>query len=141
MLSDNLIRLRKTRGWTQDDLAAKIRVSRQTVSKWETGESMPNLVQSKQLAELCDISLDDLVNYEGGSHALPIPPRGKHAFGLVTVGDKGQIVIPAAARRTFGLKPGDRLLLLGDEEQGLALVREDAFLEILASVRDRPDAR
>lgn len=49
-------------------------------------------------------------------------PEGKHLFGLVKIGDKGQIVIPKEARDVFGLKPGDQLLLIGDEKQGMALV-------------------
>ncbi len=52
-------------------------------------------------------------------------PKGKHLFGLVKIGEKGQILIPKEARDIFGLKPGDKLLLLGDEEQGLALVKAD----------------
>ena len=49
-------------------------------------------------------------------------------FGLVTVGDKGQIVIPVRARRIFGISPGDQLMVLGDEDHGLALVNADLFL-------------
>ena len=53
---------------------------------------------------------------------MPEAPIGKHLYGMVKVGEKGQIVIPADARKTFGIKPGDSLLMLGDEEQGLALL-------------------
>ena len=49
-------------------------------------------------------------------------PKGKHVFGTVTVGTKGQIVIPKKARDLFGITPGDTLLLLGDETQGLAII-------------------
>lgn len=49
-------------------------------------------------------------------------PEGKYLFGLVKIGDKGQIVIPKEAREVFGLKPGDQLLMVGDIKQGLALV-------------------
>ncbi|MFA5766133.1 MAG: AbrB/MazE/SpoVT family DNA-binding domain-containing protein, partial [Bacilli bacterium] len=49
--------------------------------------------------------------------------KGKHIFGAVKVGEKGQIVIPKKARDIFNIKPGDNLLLLGDEEQGLAIVK------------------
>lgn len=57
-------------------------------------------------------------------------PKDKHVFGLVKVGDKGQIVIPKEARVVFGIKPGDSLLMLGDEQQGLALVQSKRFMEL-----------
>ena len=47
------------------------------------------------------------------------------------MGDKGQIVIPANARKIFDIQPGDNLLILGDEEQGLAILKEKKFLEQL----------
>ncbi len=53
-------------------------------------------------------------------------PDGKYAW-TATVGEKGQIVIPKQARDLFGIKPGDTLLLLGDEEQGIAIPRKEAF--------------
>lgn len=56
--------------------------------------------------------------------------RGKHIFGVVKVGERGQIVIPKQAREIFSIKPGDGLLVLGDEEQGLALVKNEVFLSM-----------
>jgi len=53
-------------------------------------------------------------------------PQGKHAW-TAKVGEKGQIVIPKEAREIFGINPGDTLLLLGDEAQGIAIVNNDAF--------------
>lgn len=50
-------------------------------------------------------------------------PKGKHIFGTVKVGEKGQIVIPKEARKIFDIKPGDSLLVLGDEEQGIGIVK------------------
>ena len=47
-------------------------------------------------------------------------PRGKYAW-TVTVGEKGQIVIPKQAREVFGIKPGDTLVVLGDTKRGLAI--------------------
>ena len=49
-------------------------------------------------------------------------PKGKHIFGTVKVGERGQIVIPKEARELFDINPGDTLLVLGDEEQGIAVV-------------------
>lgn len=56
-------------------------------------------------------------------------PEGKFAW-TVTVGEKGQFVIPKQARELFGIKPGDTLLLLGDLERGIAIPPKAAFEEI-----------
>ena len=57
-------------------------------------------------------------------------PPGKFFFGLVKVGEKGQIVIPKKARDVLEIKPGDSLLVLGDVQQGLALVRSDRVVAL-----------
>ena len=56
-------------------------------------------------------------------------PKGKYAW-TATVGEKGQIVIPKQARDLFGIKPGDTLLLLGDEKRGIAIPPKGAFAEL-----------
>ncbi len=56
-------------------------------------------------------------------------PEGKYAW-TATVGEKGQIVIPKKARELFGIKPGDTLLLLGDEQRGIAIPPKGAFEEL-----------
>ena len=52
-------------------------------------------------------------------------PRGRHVFGTVRIGEKGQIVSPKGARELFGIRPGDTLLVLGDEETGIIVTRPD----------------
>lgn len=59
-------------------------------------------------------------------------PKGKHIFGTVKIGEKGQIVIPKEAREIFHMQPGDSLVVLGDEATGLALVKNDVFLSQVA---------
>ncbi len=59
-------------------------------------------------------------------------PEGKHIFGTVKVGEKGQIVIPKDAREIFGIQPGDSLVVLGDEATGLAIMKNDVFLSQVA---------
>lgn len=59
-------------------------------------------------------------------------PKGKHLFGTVRVGEKGQIVIPKSARSIFGIQPGDSLVVLGDEASGLALMKSDTFLAAIS---------
>jgi AbrB family looped-hinge helix DNA binding protein len=57
------------------------------------------------------------------------PPEGKRFYGAITVSDRGQIVIPADARRDFNIEIGEKLLVFGDLEQGLALVKTSTLLE------------
>ena len=80
--------------------------------------------------------MDDLVNYEQTDYGLGVPPRGKHMFGMVKVGDKGQIVIPAKARKLFQINPGDNLIVLGDEMQGIAMLKEENFLAMVNAFRE-----
>ena len=131
MFKDNLAQMRKVLQLTQEDVAEKLGVTRQSVAKWESGESVPDLDKCKQLAEIFGVSLDDLANYEPEENmGLGLPPKGKHLFGLVTVGDKGQIVIPAKARKIFDISTGDQLVVLGDEGQGLAMIKSENFLSL-----------
>lgn len=95
--NEKLIEIRKKQGLSQEELGMELQVSRQTISKWETGESLPDIERCKLLAEVLDVSLDDLVNYDkenSNNLGLGVPPKGKHVFGITKVGEKGQIVIP-----------------------------------------------
>lgn len=60
---------------------------------------------------------------------------GKYIFGVVKVGDKGQIVIPRDARRQYAIKSGDALLLLGDQN-GMALVKTQIFEDLVGQVME-----
>lgn len=128
MIGQNIHHLRTITAMTQEELAEKVGVARQTVAKWESGDAIPDLDNAAALAKLFGVSLDDLVNHDEESLGFPIPPRGKHIFGVVRMGERGQLVIPKRAREVFGLKPGSELLMLGDESQGIALQKvEDAL--------------
>ena len=137
MFHNNLVNLRKLKNLTQEDIAEKVGVSRQAIAKWEAGETVPDLDKCKILAELFGVSLDDLANYEPDENqGFNVPPKGKHLFGMVTVGDKGQIVIPAKARKLFDISAGDQLIVLGDEGQGLAILKSDRFLAFADALRN-----
>ena len=56
--------------------------------------------------------------------------EGKYIFGVVKVGDKGQIVIPKEARTVYNIKPGDALLMLGDQKE-MAQFKTDIFQSVL----------
>ena len=132
-----MLQLRKLHNLTQEDVAEKVGVSRQAVAKWESGETMPDLEKSRLLAETFGVSLDDLANFGPDKNLnVSVPPKGKHLFGVVTIGEKGQIVIPAKARKIFNLKAGDQLVVLGDETQGLALMKTEGFLSIAEIIRN-----
>ena len=132
MFKDNLIELRKFNNMSQEELAEKIGVSRQTLSKYETGESLPDIEKCSAIAKALGSTMDELVNYDREENCgVGIPPKGKYMFGMVKVGDKGQIVIPAKARKVFDIKPGDNLVILGDEEAGIAIIKEKDLLAMM----------
>ena len=64
-------------------------------------------------------------------------PKGKHVFGLVKVGERGQIVIPKQAREIFGIHAGDELMLIGDEESGLAILTSDQLTQVFRGILEQ----
>ena len=63
-LGNNLFQARKKAGLSQETVAERLGVSRQTISKWETDETVPDIYQSKKLAKLYHISLDELIEFD-----------------------------------------------------------------------------
>jgi AbrB family looped-hinge helix DNA binding protein len=61
------------------------------------------------------------------------PPEGKKFYGSVTVSERGQIVIPADARRDFNINAGDKLLVLGDIDQGIAIVTMESIRRMMSN--------
>ena len=141
-IAQNLMVLRQLHQLSQEEVAGRIGVSRQAVAKWETGQSVPDILNCDALAKLYDVELDDLLHYDQEQTGKSIPPRGKHLFGTVRVGERGQMVLPKQAREVFGIKPGDRLVVLGDENPehpGIALMKEEFFLGIARLVQTALD--
>lgn len=114
-IARNLAALRQLNKFSQEDVAERIGVSRQAVAKWESGQSVPDILNCDTLAKLYDVELNDLIRYDEEQTGISIPPRGEHIFGTVRVGERGQIVLPKKARDVFKIKPGDTLVVLGDE--------------------------
>lgn len=132
-IANNLSMLRQYHKYSQEEVAEHIGVSRQAVAKWETGETVPDILKCDALAEFYDVTLEDLIHYDYNKRKIPIPPKGKHLFGTVKVGERGQIVLPKKARDIFKINSGDILVVLGDESlehPGIALMKESFFLEI-----------
>lgn len=74
---------------------------------------------------------------------MAINKEGKHLFGLVKVGERGQIVIPKKARELFGLKAGDSMMVLGDESSqfpGIALIKNDIYVALIERIVATSDA-
>lgn len=63
-LGDSLSKARRKSGLSQEAVAEKLGISRQTVSKWETGETLPDIRQSKELALLYRLTLDELISFD-----------------------------------------------------------------------------
>ena len=128
MLKDNLIMLRKLNGYSQEQVAERIGISRQAYAKWENGLTAPDVEKASLLAKVYGISIDSLIDGSESNSASIIPPAppGKNIWGTVTVGERGQIVIPKAARDRFGFGSGVRLVVLSDEV-GIALVPAELF--------------
>lgn len=135
MINQNLAFLRNAHQYTLEYVAEKIGVSRQAVAKWENGETIPDLYNVMALAELYGVTIDNLVHHNQNQKGYAVPPIGKHIFGNVTVGERGQIVIPKKARDLFDFQPGENLIILGDEEQGgLALVKSSVFMKMAEEI-------
>ncbi len=128
MLKENLVILRNIHGYSQEEIAEKINISRQAYAKWETGATVPDIEKCSLLAAVYGVTIDSLIKAEtaDGIGTIPPAPKGKNIWGSVTVSDRGQIVIPKDARDKFGLTGGTRLVVLSDEE-GIALIPAERF--------------
>lgn len=134
MIGDNIKFYRKKNQLTQDDIAEACNVTKQAVSKWENGETIPDIEKCDRLASFYGIKLDALMHYDEkvGNTKMAPPPEGKFLWGTVKLGNRGQIVIPKEAREKYGLQEGSRLVVLGDEE-GIALIQAEKFESQLKS--------
>ena len=127
-IADNLKILRHKYGYTLESVAEIISVSRQTVAKWEAGDSYPDIVNCIKLAKLFKISLDELVN-------APIEEIINNQFvtnndricGIVNLNDDNSVVIPQQIMQMFDIYPGQKMLLLAERKQGIALVKCSQF--------------
>ena len=133
MLRENLIMLRSINGYSQEEIAEKIGISRQAYAKWESGKTVPDIEKCILLAEVYGVTIDSLVKtnkLEG--KVVPPAPEGKNIWGSVIMNERGQIVIPKAARDHFGLTEGQRLILLSADGEGYVLIPAEWFEKRLA---------
>ncbi len=131
MLKDNLVMLRNLHGFSQEAISEKIGISRQAYAKWESGATVPDIEKCSLLAKVYGTTVDSLIKTEtiDGKENIPPAPKGKNIWGSVTINERGQLVIPKAAREIFGLTGGQRLIVLSDDKEGIALVPAEMFEE------------
>lgn len=123
IISKNLKFLRNKNEMTQEQFAEKLGVSRQTIAKWENGESLPDIERCMQIAIMFKVSLDTLAAFSlDEQEEQSNETGGNYVFGIVKVGERGQVVIPKYAREVYDIKSGDRLLAVGDE-RGMAFAK------------------
>lgn len=135
MVGENIIFLRKRNGMTQEALSERINVSRQTVAKWERGESEPDCSSLMRLSTLFNVTIDALVgNVDEDQKIVGVAPKGKYFFGMAKIGEDGSIVLPQKALEIFNLSVGSELAVLGDEDRGFALVPKKQITDMFSLV-------
>ena len=76
------------------------------------------------------------IHLPSGKHVLRMK-KARHIFGTAKVGDRGQIVIPKDAREFYGIHPGDTLLILGDEENGMIVTKPEVLSSLAEKILDQ----
>ncbi len=137
MLKENLVMLRKLNGFSQEETAEKIGISRQAYAKWESGATIPDIEKAQALAKMYNVSLDELMKSEivEGVGIVPPASNGKKLWGKVTLGDRGQIVIPKAARDHLKMNAGDSLIVASDKI-GIALIPAEFFESMMQELME-----
>ena len=127
-ITDNLILMRRKYGYTMEALAEIISVSRQTIAKWESGESFPDIMNCLKLATLYKITLDELV-YKSirETQAKEFTSDENKICGILDIDENRTITLPEPLMDMFNMKVGDKVLLLADRREGIALVKCSQF--------------
>ena len=143
MLKENLIILRNVKGYSQEEIAEKIGISRQAYAKWESGATIPDIEKCCRLAEVYGVTIDSLMKTTtvDGKGMIPPPQTGKNIWGSVAINDKGQLVIPKAVREKFGLTGGQRLVVLTEDKEGIALIPAELFEGKMKKIMEFASAR
>lgn len=127
-IADNLKFLRYKNGYTLEALAEIISVSRQSVAKWESGDSVPDIINCVKLASLYKISLDELVNMSlKDVNSSDFMQEDGRICGVLEIQPENTLHMPEVVMDMFHLHCGDKVLLLADRQQGMALVKCSHF--------------
>ena len=131
MIGSNLRMLRSNSRYTLEDVAEIIGVSRQTIAKWETGETYPDIENCVKMSALFKVSLDALVKEPIQLLAEEPNDKGQYMFGIVKIGEDGSLPLPEKAKQLMEILPGDRMLLIGDKDRGIAMMKCDGINDYL----------
>lgn len=124
-ISKNIMIFREKCGYTQETLSELLGVSRQTVAKWERGETYPDIVNCLKLSKLFKLTLDQLVSVELTAASVSADESEGRVFGLLDISEEGAIKLPESLLSIFGITTDDKLILLADKSKGIALVKCD----------------
>ena len=133
-LGNNLFHARKQCGLSQEDVAEKLGVSRQTVSKWETNETIPDIRQSKKMAILYKMSLDELTDFDIDEHEIQeaiqqTNPETEEKVNWTTVwGKKYPVLLQYQAKVNISDYARKIHMMLNQLEQEYQFSEQDAML-------------
>lgn len=122
-IGHNLKTLRIQNKKTLEEVAEIINVSRQSVSKWESGKSYPNIEKCIKLAQLYNVSLDALVNKTVKELVKEENDHKVYMFGFTKLNDNGIIQLPTKAIEALEMTSEDILLVVGDKRQEITIVK------------------
>ncbi len=128
--------VRQSARLTQEQLAEKMNVSRQSVAKWENGESIPDIAKCCELAKIFNMEIEDIASMFIQKYDTGLPhPKNKYLFGVSRIVDN-KIILPEEALKVFELKNGDDLIVLGDITQGIALLPKKGYNDFISLVNN-----
>jgi len=120
-IGENLRFHRKEKKYTLEELSELVGVSRQTLSKWESGETYPDLISVVKLSNLYKVAVDVLIR--GSSCRVLENSNRKYFCEMTKVSKDGFIKISQNVRDAFDIRENDALFVLCDSGQGIALVK------------------
>lgn len=127
-IADNIRTLRRKNDYTLEQLAEIIDVSRQTIAKWEAGETLPDVANCVKLATLFKVTLDEFVTMRADlPEKMNEDSKNGRVMGIVDVETDGRIIIPDQIRDLFEIQSGEKVLILADKKQGIAIVKCSQF--------------
>ena len=127
-IADNIKSLRRKNDYTLEQLAEIIDVSRQTIAKWETGETLPDIANCVKLSTLFKVTLDEFVTMRTDlPENVDTDMANGRIMGVVDVEKDGRIILPDQILDLFDIQTGEKVLLLADKKQGIAIVKCSHF--------------